>query len=90
MAEGEERLVARRELVVIQGREIEKMQKSFLGPDQDSAQAQIERDVIVAEALPEAEFMNRAEESSLRQVGRATDLLLKVKKFAQMEMNIEN
>jgi hypothetical protein len=85
-AEGEERMAVRRELLVTLGQEIESTEKSFLGTDQDSPEAQIERDNIVASALPEAEFMNRAEESSLRQVWRATELLRKVKKAARAEM----
>jgi hypothetical protein len=90
VAEGEERMEARRELLVTLGKEIESLEKSFLGSDQDSTQAQIERDNILASALPEAEFMNRAEESSLRQVWRATELLRKVKKAVRTEMTIEN
>jgi hypothetical protein len=46
--------------------------------------------MILASALPEAEFMNRAEESSLRQVWRATELLRKVKKAVRAKMTIKN
>jgi hypothetical protein len=87
VVEGEGRRAARLELGALLAPEIERLQKQFLQPREgaDSVQAQFERDIILAKAQQEAAEMNRWEESSLRQVWRTTQLLMKIKKAAQTE-----
>lgn len=61
--------------------EIEPHEKRFI-EGQDEAQRQMERDRTLAKAQPEAELMNRAEDSRLRQVLRLPRLLPRIKKHS--------
>ena len=89
-AEGEERMVVRRELCAALARQIEPIEKRFLEGDEDPVQAQFERDKMLADAQPKTALMNRGEESSLRQVLRITNLLMNIKKEARPQEKIEN
>ena len=82
-AEGQERVAARRDLSHLLAVEIQDLKSRIIGPCQGPERAQIERDMLLAGAVPEVEFLMHAEESSLRQVWRATELLRKVKSAAR-------
>ncbi len=92
MAQGEERAAVRRELTKLLALEIEKVEKRVLQPDEDpnGIPAQMERDVILATAQPEATLLTRGEESSLRKVWRSTNLLMKVRKIAEKQKDVKN
>jgi hypothetical protein len=91
-AEGDERMAVNRDLTRVLAREIEALEKRIHEPDEDpdEARAQFDRDEILAKAQPKAALMNRGEESSLRQVWRTTQLLMKIKKAAQNQKDVKN
>jgi hypothetical protein len=89
-AEGEERRSAWRELGTVLAIAIEPIEKRIIGEEIDEAQAQFDRDQLLAEAQPEAALMNRAEESSLRQLWRTTNLLLRIRKNANTQKDVKN
>ena len=89
VAEGEERRAANLELVRLLAPEIERLEEKFLEPA-DVVQQQFERDILLAKAQQETAEMRRWEESSLRQVWRTTQLLMKIKKETEKEKNIKN
>ncbi|MGA2985120.1 MAG: hypothetical protein ABSG32_15020 [Terriglobia bacterium] len=92
VAEGEEREAARVQLLRTLEAEIDSLSERIMRPDEDpnKVRAQFDRDEILAAGHPKAALMNRGEESSLRQLWRSTDLLLKIKEAARKEENIEN
>jgi hypothetical protein len=92
VVEGEERMAVNRELTRVLAIEIEALEKRILKPDEDpdEPRAQFDRDEILAKAQPKAALMNRGEESSLRQVWRTTQLLMKIKKAAQNQKDVKN
>lgn len=89
-AEGEERKVVWRKLVAVLARQIEPLEKHILGYDRDPDQAEIDRDKLLAEAQAKAALMNRGQESSLRQLWRTTNLLLKIQKMAKEQRDVKN
>ena len=91
-AAGEERIALGRDLTRALAMEIEPLENRLLDPDEDpsDAQAQFDRDEILARGQEKVALMNRAEESSLRQVWRLTHLLINIKKAASAQKNIEN
>jgi hypothetical protein len=89
-AEGEERHAAWRELAGALADEIQPLKDRICGENQDEAQAQFDRDQCLAGVQPEATLMNRGEESSLRQLWRTTNLLLRVQKTARDKEMLEN
>jgi hypothetical protein len=89
-AEGEERIAASRDLMGLLAGEIEPLEKRIRGEDPEEARAQIERDQMLAGAQPKAALLNRGEESSLRQLWRTTNLLLKIQKNAKTQRDVKN
>ena len=79
-AEGEQRIATQRELGTILAQEIGPLQKRITGDEPDQAQAQFDRDQMLAAAQPQTALMNRGQESSLRQLWRTTNLLMKIQK----------
>ena len=71
-------------LGAILGPAMQRLEEQRLEPA-DVVQEQFERDMLLAKAQEEAAEMNRWEESSLRQVWRTTQLLMKIKKAAENE-----
>jgi len=92
VAEGEEREAARRGLLGILSPEINSLKEHImrLVEEPDQAQAQFDRDKMLADAQPKAALMNQGEESSLRQVLRITKLLMNIKRLARPQEKIEN
>jgi hypothetical protein len=88
-AEGEERKAAQRELGAVLAGEIGPLQKRIMGDQPDEAQAQFDRDQMLAQAQPQAGLMNRAEESSLRQLWRTTNLLMKIQKERKKQKEVK-
>jgi hypothetical protein len=92
VAEGEERAATREELVRLLAPEIERLERRILRPDEDpdEARARFDRDEILAGGQPQAALMTRGEESSLRQVWRTTNLLMRIKQGARTQRDVKN
>ena len=92
VAEGEERVAVREELVRLLVPEIESLERRILRPEEESdeARARFDRDEILAAAQPCTALMTRGEESSLRQVWRITNLLMKIKQGARTQRDVKN
>jgi len=88
--EKEERNAASRDLMALLAEEVEPLEMRIRGEDPDEARRQIERDLMLAGAQPEAAILNREEESCLRQLWRTTNLLLKIQKNAETQRDVKN
>jgi hypothetical protein len=89
VVQAEGRRAAGLELGALLAPEIQSLEKQILQPA-DVVKEQFERDILLAKAQQETAEMNRREESSLRQVWRTTQLLMKIKKAAQIEKDAKN